>query len=59
MVDDDLGDPCAHQVQQVPGDERAAAHLEQGFRAGVRQRTHAFAAPGGQDHGFHGAAQKV
>ncbi len=54
VVDDDLGDAGADQVEDVPDDQRPAAHFEQRLGAGVGQRAHTFAAPGGEDHGFHG-----
>jgi len=48
VIDHDLRDPCAYQVQDVPDDQGPAAHFQQRLGAGVGQRTHPLAAPGGQ-----------
>ena len=53
VVHQDVGDAGPREAFQVPGDQGAAAHGQQGLGAGVRQRTHALAAPRGQDHGAH------
>ncbi|MNT24093.1 hypothetical protein D3C72_1595480 [compost metagenome] len=54
MVDDDVRDAGAHQVQHMPDDQRTAAHFQQRFGAGIGKRTHPFTAACGKDHGFHG-----
>ncbi len=56
QVDDDLVNPGLRQRTQVPRDERPAAHLDERLGEAIRQRPHAFAATGGQQHRFHAAA---
>ena len=52
-VDHHLGDAQRGQLFQVPGDQRLAAHFEQGFGGGVGERAHALAQAGGEDQGAH------
>ena len=53
MVDHDIAKARTGQATEQPLDERPPADLEQGFGAFVRQRPHALAAAGGEDHRLH------
>ncbi len=53
VIDHDVGDARTHQIQDVPHDQRAAAHLQQGLRAGIGQGPHPLAAAGRKDHRLH------
>jgi hypothetical protein len=49
-VDDDVAETGARQRFDLPDDERPAARRQQCLGHRVRQRPHAVAAPGGQNH---------
>lgn len=52
-IDHDFTDAGCRQLFQVPDNERLATDRQQGFGRVVGQRSHAFTAAGGEDHGFH------
>ena len=52
VVDYQISDACSHQSLDLPDDQRLAADRQQRFRAGIGQRSHAFAAAGRKNHGF-------
>ena len=52
-VDDHFAVSGAGEAAQLPADEAVAADAQQRFGAVGGQRAHAFAASGGEDHGFH------
>jgi hypothetical protein len=58
VVDDELDDARRGQAFDVPHDQRLAAGRQQRLGAGVGERAHAFAAAGGEDHGFHGGLRR-
>ena len=51
-VDHHVRDTRTRQALQVPHNQRLALHAQQGFGVLVGQRTHAFAATGGQNQGL-------
>ena len=53
MIDHDLGNAGAHQINNVPDNQRPAPHFQQRLGASIRQRPHTLAATGGEDHCFH------
>ena len=52
-VDDHFAVSGAGEAAQLPADEAIAADAQQRFGTVSGQRAHAFAASGGEDHGFH------
>jgi hypothetical protein len=58
VVDDEIKDPRCGEALDVPDDQRLAAGRQQRLGAAVGERAHAFAAAGGEDHGFHGAQKE-
>jgi hypothetical protein len=60
VIDDDFVEAGLPESLDVPRDERLSACAQERFRAGVRERTHAFAASRGKDHcTHHGALRYV
>ena len=53
-IDDGFADAGAAEFVEHMIEQRAAGHLHQGFGQPVRQRAHAHAKAGGEDHGFGG-----
>ena len=52
-VDDHFAESGMRKAPQLPADKTVAADAQQRFGAVGGQRAHAFAASGGEDHGFH------
>ena len=52
-VDNDVNEPGAGETAQLPADEAVIADPQQRFGTVGGQRAHAFAASGGENHGFH------
>jgi hypothetical protein len=52
-VDHDLRESCRRERIEVMLDQRAAADFEQRLRPRERQRPHALALPGREDHRLH------
>ena len=55
-IDDQLHEAGLREPFDRVHDERPAGDFEQRFRDRVRERPHALAAPGREDHGSHGIA---
>lgn len=54
VVDDNLSETGSGQSFKVPDNQRFAAGRQQGFGRMVGEWAHAFAAPGSENHCFHG-----
>src|SRR4051812_22407556 len=52
-VDHHFAEATGRQAFEVIFDEPLAADAQQRFRLAIGERTHAFAAPGGEDHRLH------
>src|SRR5260221_5918712 len=59
VVDHDLANARARECLDQPDDQGLAAHFEEHLWDRVGEGPHAFAAPGGKNHGFHWSKSEV